>query len=104
MSAELRTALTEKLHAALDGVKDDLSELWKVEVKEALEDLAEQTLVKLTSQDPHEQASADRELLHCKARVANWTFVGADLVRARVKVVLHELAEGLGAVLKGFIH
>lgn len=101
--SELRAKLTEKLTGVLDGVKDDLAELWKLEVREAMEDLAELTLQKLAISDPHELASVERELLHAQARVANWTFVGADLVRARLKAVLHELAEGLGAVLRGFI-
>lgn len=104
MSDEHRTKLTEKLlKTTFDGIKEDLSELWKVEIREAVEDLADLTLLKLTLTDSFELAALERELLHAKARIANWTFVGADLVRAKIKLALHEVAEMLGQVLKGFI-
>lgn len=101
--SRLRTMMAEKLGAVLDDVKGDLQELWQVEVKEALEDVAELTLQRLTLTDAQELKVLDRELLHAKARIANWTFVGADLVRERLKKVLHETAELVGAMLKGFI-
>lgn len=103
MSAEHRTKITDKLLGSLDGIKDDLSELWKVEVREAVEDLADLLLCKLGTTDPDELEALDRELLHARARIANWTFVGADLVRAAVRKALHELAEMAGALLKGLI-
>jgi hypothetical protein len=104
VSDKLRTQLTNKLTAVLDDIKGDLGELWQVEVREAVEDAADLTLLKLTLTDPLELAAVDRELLHAKARVENWTFTGADLVRAKLKIAFHEVAEVLGSVLKGFIH
>lgn len=103
MSDQMRSQLTEKLLAGLKDVEGDLSELWKVEIREAAEDAADLVLLKLTLTDPFEVAACDRELIHAKARIANWTFVGADLVRERLKTVLHETAEVLGSVLKGFL-
>ena len=101
--SEHRVKITDKLLESLDGVKDDLSSIWKLEIREAVEDLADLLLEKLGNQDPQVQASLDREILHARARIANWSFVGADLVRASIKKALHELAELAGSVLKGFI-
>jgi hypothetical protein len=101
MSDELRTKLSDKLKSSvkerLGQTWDQLQELWQVEVQEALEDLAQVSLLALTSDE------VSQEVLHAKARVANWSFVGADLVREAVKEALKELLELLGAAVKGLI-
>jgi hypothetical protein len=91
----MKTKLQEKLSDDAKELWDDLSELAKVEIKEALEDLAELTLLSSLGEE------VEREVLHAKARLANWEFVGADIIREKVKLVLRELAELLGGFLKG---
>lgn len=104
---EDRTRLTEKLLASVEArakaVWGDLSELVKVEVKEAMEDLANLTLAQLQTPDEALKKAIDMELRHARARLGNWTFVGADLVRDAVKATLKDLAETLGAFLKGIL-
>ena len=96
--------LAERLKALVEArakpLMDDLSELWKLEVKEAMEDLAQLLLLQLT--DP-KNPILPGEITHAKARVANWGFVGADLVRAAIKDALKEALELLGSLAKGFI-
>lgn len=107
MSDEIRTKFAKKLQDEVarraKGVWADLSEHVKGEVLEALEDIAELTLLTLRDQDEAEQLVTSRELLHAKARLANWKFVGSDVVRQAIKDALKDAAELVGAFLKGII-
>jgi hypothetical protein len=98
---ELRTAIKDRLEAVIkekaSQVWEDLNELWKVEVREALEDLGQLTVRLLRNEDVAE------EVLHAEARVLNWTFVGADLVRDALRQGLEQLVELFGALVRGFL-
>lgn len=103
----LRSDLTKRLEDSVSekakAIWGDLSELVKTEVKEALEDLANLTLMQLKATDEAEKLVLDMEMRHCRARIANWTFVGSNVVVQAVKDSLKELAEFLGSFLKGLI-
>lgn len=107
MNDESRSKLTDKLMNSVEGhakmVWGDLSALVKTEVREAVEDLANLTLLHLQVTDPQLQRAIQMEMTHAKARLANWTFVGADQVRDGVKAALKDLAGLLGAFLKALI-
>lgn len=103
MRTLLRDRLEVEVKQRLNDLKVELSELAKVELREALEDLANLTLYQFRNNDDAEKLVIDMEIKHCKARIANWTFVGADLVREAVKRTLHDLAEVAGSLLKGII-
>lgn len=103
MRALLRDRLEDTLKGKLKALKVDLTELAKVELREALEDLANLTLYQLRLNDDAEKLVIEMEIKHTRARIANWTFVGADLVREALKQTLKEVAEVVGALLKGFI-
>jgi hypothetical protein len=103
MRALLRDRLEDTLKGKLKALKVDLTELAKVELREALEDLANLTLYQFRLNDEAEKLVVDMEIKHARARIANWTFVGADMVREALKQTLHEVAEVVGSLLKGFI-
>jgi len=94
------TRLTRLMKNRLGDLWEGLEDLWKVEVQEAMEDLG--NLLILQVSEP-ENPIVGSELAHAKARVANWTFVGADKVRDEMKMVLKEVLSLVGALVKGFI-
>lgn len=103
LHADLSGQLLASVESKARAVWADLSELWKVEVKEALEDVANLTLYRFKAVDDAERLVLDMELRHARARLANWTFVGADVVRIAIKDTLKELAELFGSFLRGVI-
>lgn len=107
MSDKLRSdfaaTLKDSVVKRAKDVWEELSELVKTEVAEALEDLAALTLAQFEARDEAMNMVLSREILHAKARIANWRFVGADIVREAVKQALKDAAELLGSFLKGLI-
>lgn len=86
-------------------LKDTWDDLRQREVRE-LEDAA-QDLARILADGIRGSSSLERELPHVQARIANWTWVGADRVRARWQHWLDQAAEEamrvLKAVAKGLI-
>lgn len=96
----------------LDGLllsaKDELRATWGdlrqrevEELEDAAKDLAQLLARRLRpGRMEHDQRADDAEIAHAMARIANWTWVGADKVRARWAAWLEQAAEVAGKVLR----
>jgi hypothetical protein len=92
--------LTELAKNRLGETWNELEEFYKMEMKEALADLGNLLILQMV--DP-ENPIVESEMRFAKARVANWTFVGADKVQEAVKSAMKEAFELLGSLVKGFL-
>jgi hypothetical protein len=72
---------------------DDVPDAYKDEVEQVLKDSAELTIRSLGGED------VTGELLHVKAQMLSWGFVGASQVRTAIKAALEEAAVFAGKVL-----
>lgn len=98
----------ELLRGLLESAKDELKETWgelrQREVEElqaAAKDLAQLLARRLRpGRQEVDTQFDDQEIAHVKARIANWTWVAADAVRARWAAWLEAAAENAGRVLK----
>ena len=90
---KLGDALAEEARDELKETWDDLRQREVQEIEEAGKDLGA-LLVRAAKGD-----DVSRELLHAKARLASWTWVGADRVRARWQAWLKRAAKQTGEVL-----
>jgi hypothetical protein len=82
--------------ALLERAKDDAGEAWESveeEVTGAAKRFAELTARGLAGED------VESDLRHASARLLNWSWVGADRVRAGWAVILEELAVKAGKIL-----
>lgn len=102
LQSQLRDKLLEGIRARARQAWDDLDELARVEVREALEDVAAIQLMYLGAND-EERVALDAELRYARARLTNWEFVGADQIRDALRAALHEAAELLGALYRGLL-
>jgi hypothetical protein len=92
----------------VDSAKDELKETWNdlkaaevLHLQQAASDFAILIGRRVRVADSPEKAGqVDLEIAHVKAQIANWTWVGADKVRARWEEWLKQAAEKVGEILK----